>query len=203
MCYSAEVSFGTFSFVAIIATFLWLRNRSADRAIALIIVVVVLMQLIEGVLWLYPDCDITNKNFSTAIPIILYLQPLLINAIVAFYAAGWSSGYAIIALLFVVFLPFQLLQIYQQYGKCVTRNNGHIDWTPLIGKVDSIGILPGFIYDAAMLFPFLTLKNSVFGISYTVLSIISRIGFEGNYVQTWPSLWCHFVNGLAIIALFT
>lgn len=202
MCYSAEVSFGTFSFVAIIAIFLWSRNRKTDRAIALILLVVILMQLIEGVLWLHPECDTINQHFSAIIPILLYLQPLLINAIVAFYAAGWSSGYATIALLFLGFLPFQLLQTYQRYGKCVVKTGGQLDWTPLIGKVDPIGILPGFMYDVAMLFPFLTLKNPVFGISYAVLSIISRIGFEGNYTQTWPSLWCHFVNGLAILALF-
>jgi hypothetical protein len=203
MCYSAEVSFGTFAFVVIIATFLWFRNSKTDRTIGLILIIVVLMQLIEGVLWLHPECDTINQHFSAMIPIILYLQPLLINAIVAFYVSGRSSGYATIALLLLCFLPFQLIQIYQRFGKCVTKNNGQLDWTPLIGQVDSIGILPGFIYDAAMLFPFLTLKNSVFGISYTALSIISRIGFEGNYTQTWPSLWCHFVNGLAVLALCT
>jgi membrane-associated phospholipid phosphatase len=203
MCYNAEVSFGTFSFVAIIATFLWFRNSKTDRAIALILMVVVLMQLVEGMLWLHPECDAVNQHFSAMIPMLLYLQPLLINAIVAFYAAGWSSGHAIIALLFVGFLPFQFLQIYKRFGKCVIKTNGQLDWTPLIGKVNSIGILPGFLYDVAMLFPFLTLKNQVFGISYAALSMISRTGFEGNYTQTWPSLWCHFVNGLSVLAIFT
>lgn len=203
MCYSAEVSFGTFSFVMIIASFLWFRNSKTDRAISLILIVVVLMQLIEGILWLHPECDTTNKIFSTTIPIILYIQPLLINAIVAFYAAGWSSGYAIIALLFLGFLPFQLFHIYQRYGKCVTTSNGHLDWSPIIGDVDPIGVLPEFIYNAAMVFPFLTLKNKLFGLSYIASSIVSRFGIGGAYPQTWPSLWCHFVNGLAVLALLT
>ena len=202
MCYSAPVSFGTFIFVAVIALVLWFRNRRIDRAIALILVVVAVMQIIEGVLWLNPDCDTINQQFSAAIPVLLYLQPLLINAIVAWYAAGWGAGYGIIALGFLVFLPIQLYWIGQRFGACVTRNsNGQLDWTPIVGKVDPIGILPGMIYDAAMMYPFLTLQNPLFGLSYLIMSIVSRIGFEGLYTQTWPSLWCHFVNALAVLAL--
>lgn len=202
MCYSAPVSFGTFIFVAVISLVLWFRNRGIDRAIALILVVVAFMQIIEGVLWLNPECDTINQQFSAAIPLILYLQPLLINAIVAWYSAGWSSGYGIIALVFLTFLPVQLYRVQQRFGACVTQNsNGQLDWTPIVGKVDPIGILPGLIYDAAMMFPFLTLRNPLFGLTYITMSMVSRIGFERQYTQTWPSLWCHFVNGLAVLAL--
>lgn len=202
MCYSAPVSFGTFLFVAVISLVLWFRNRGIDRAIALILLVVALMQLIEGVLWLHPECDTINQQFSAAIPVLLYLQPLLINAIVAWYAAGWGAGYAIIALGFLVFLPVQLYRIGQRFGACVSRNaDGQLDWTPIVGKVDPIGLLPALIYDIAMMFPFLTLRNPLFGLSYITMSVVSRIGFEGRYKQTWPSLWCHFVNGLAVLAL--
>jgi hypothetical protein len=202
MCYSASVSFTTFFFVVCISIVVWIRNKGTDRAIALILIVVAFMQLIEGVIWLHHECDIIKQYFSASIPIILYIQPLLINAIVAWYAAGSSSGYGIIAVLFLIFLPFQLFRAYQDFGRCVTTNtNGQLDWTPLLGNMDPIHILPRLIYDGAMIFPFLTFKNHVFGLSYIGLSIVLKVIFEGKFTQTWPSLWCHFVNGLAVLAL--
>jgi len=77
------------------------------------------MQLVEGILWLHPECDTINQWLSSVIPLVLYLQPLLINAIVAWFAAGWGIGYGAIALVCLGFLPFQLFRISQRFGNCV------------------------------------------------------------------------------------
>jgi len=204
MCYSAPVSFGTFFFVATICGYLWIRNRDLDRPISLILLVVVFMQVIEGFLWLVPPgCTDVHKALTAAIPVLLFLQPLLINAIVAWFGAGTgtASGYAIIAVLFLVALPFQLYRIGESYGACVTRDReGHLDWSPVTDSA-TIGNLPSVLYDIAMLYPLLTLKNPLFGILYVLASIVSRLSIQHQYAVTWPSVWCHFVNGLAVFAL--
>jgi hypothetical protein len=203
MCYNAPVSFGTFFFALGICGILWIRNKGLDRPIGLILLVVALMQLVEGGLWLTPDCTKTNQVLSFLIPLILFLQPLLINAIVAWFSAGWGIGYGAIAIGFLCFLPFQLYRIGQQYGACVTQDaNGHLDWSSVLGPTtDPIGLLPTLLYDMAMIYPFVTLKNPLFGGLYIGLSLVSRIGFESLFSKTWPSLWCHFVNLLGVFAL--
>jgi hypothetical protein len=194
MCYNAPVSFGTFLFVAAICGFLWVRNRGLDRPISLILLVVVLMQLVEGFLWLLPpDCGPLRQLLSAAIPVLLYLQPLLINAIVAWFGAGTVGGYGLIALLFLLALPFQIYSV--GLAACVTADRqGHLDWSPVVTQ-ERAGILPILLYDAAMVYPLLTLKNPVFGLLYTGAAVVSRLALRSD------SVWCHFVNGLAVFAL--
>lgn len=204
MCYNANVSFGTFAFVALVSSFLWLRNRDIDKAIALMLLVVAFMQLIEGALWLHPECDETRKQLSSSIPLVLYLQPLLLNAIVFLFAAGWGVGYRVLAIGFLCFLPFQLAIIRSHYGSCVEPDaQGHLNWTPVGATTDSapLGILPMILYDLAMVYPFVTLKRPLFGLAYAGASIASRIKLGERNPATWPSLWCHFVNLLAVFAL--
>lgn len=205
MCYSAPVSFATFFFAITVCGILWFRNKGLDRPIGLILIVVAFMQVVEGGLWLTPDCTLPNKLLSSMIPLVLFLQPLLINAIMAWFAAGWGIGYGAIAIGFLCFLPFQLYQIRQHFGACVKQDtNGHLDWTSVLGPTTNpIGLLPTLLYDAAMIYPFVTFKNPLFGILYIAVSIGSRIEFESYFPKTWPSLWCHFVNLLGVFALVT
>lgn len=200
MCYNAPVSFGTFLFVGVICGFLWIRNRGLDRPISLILLVVVLMQVIEGFLWILPpDCGPLRQLLSAAIPVLLFLQPLLINAIVAWFDAGTVGGYGLIAALFLLALPFQIYRISYSYGACVTVDRqGHLDWSPVVTS-ERVGLLPILLYDVAMLYPLLTLKDPVFGLLYVGAAIASRLAFASN--PAWPSIWCHFVNGLAVFAL--
>jgi hypothetical protein len=210
MCYDATTSFGTFFFVTIVAAYLWIRGRGVDRAIALILMVVVLMQAVEGVLWLLPEeCNESRKMLSAFIPVLLYCQPLLINAIVGFLNAGFLDGriYLTIAAVLLVFLPVQLMRIGTKYGACVVQDGeGHLDWSPIAdvtSKPSFIGLLPTILYDIAMVLPLLTLRNPVFGILYVIAASVSRLGLGLRYSRSWPSVWCRFVNALAVIAVFT
>jgi hypothetical protein len=152
------------------------------------------MQVIEGFLWILPpDCGPLRQLLSAAIPVLLYLQPLLINAIVAWFGAGTVGGYGLIALLLLLALPFQVYRVGLE--ACVTADRqGHLDWSPVVTS-EWVGILPILLYDAAMVYPLLTLKNPVFGLLYTGAAVVSRLALQSN------SVWCHFVNGLAVFAL--
>jgi hypothetical protein len=58
-----------------------------------------------------------------------------------------------------------------------------------------------FIYYPAMIYPFVTLKNSPFAILYLFFAGLSHGIFKGQESKSWPSLWCHFVNALAAFAV--
>ena len=71
--------------------FLWFRNKSSDRAIALIFLVISSMQLVEFVIWTHLGPTPENKAASALIPILLYTQPLLIALIMWIFKARTGS----------------------------------------------------------------------------------------------------------------
>lgn len=198
MCYNANVSGGTFLFVAIAAAFMWYRNRDIDRPLALMLLFIAVMQLLEWGLWLNLDCNTVNKVISAIIPIYLMLQPVVLNWIVGSYKAGWGIGYGTVAAVAAALLiPYQFFNIKSFYGDCSKINkNGHLAW-------------PGFpyhniislIYYAAIVYPFATLKHTGFAALYLLFAGASLYMFYDADKSGWPSLWCHFANLLALFAV--
>ena len=202
MCYSAEVSIQTFLFVSIICGFLWYRNTGSDRPIALILFVVVLMQLLEYGLWENLDCGFINKNLTSMIPILLFLQPILINLIVWFFKAGWAPGYLVIALVSSAFLPYKLYEAWANYGGCVKVGAGnHLEWVGVPDQTMS-GVIQRYLYYIALTYPIITLNNVPFALLFTGFSALSLMHSSWLFEKTWPTVWCHYVNFLSIFALF-
>jgi hypothetical protein len=202
MCYSAEVSIQTFLFVSVVCGFLWYRNKGSDRPISLILLVVVLMQLVEYGLWENLDCGTINKTLSSFIPILLFLQPLLINFIVWWFNAGWAPGYFMLFLVSCIFLPYKLYLAWLDYGNCVkVSDDGHLEW---VGVPDQslLGFLERCIYYFMLSYPIATLNNSLFASVFIGLSALSLNVFGMRNQKTWPTIWCHYVNFLSIFALF-
>jgi hypothetical protein len=205
MCYNATVSATTFLATAAVCLVLWWRNRAYDRPIALILFFISLMQAVEWGLWLNLECNTVNKLLTAFIPILLYAQPLFLNAVVGYYNAGWGAGYGLIAFVFFVALCIKAVHVAMNYGLCVTVHpNGHLEWNPTTTTVP-FSNFELYTYMAAMIYPLITLKNTLFGLLYTALSALSYTALKsspGN-ATTWPSVWCHFVNVLAVVALAT
>ncbi len=202
MCYSAEVSIGTFGFVAAVTAWLWQRNKGLDRPIGLILLVVSFMQLLEFFLWLNLDCGWINKLVSRLIHIYIALQPVALNAIVWFYYAGWASGYLPVAILSAAFLPVILWRSQSIQGKCTKVGpSGSLVWPGIPNNaVDGLAIRA--LYYPALAFPILTLKNTTFSALYGAFGIFSNFVYGAESKQSWPSLWCHFVNLLSVYAVF-
>lgn len=203
MCYSAKVSIQTFLFVSLVSAFLWYRNKNSDRAISLILLVVVFMQLVEYGLWENLDCGKINKLLTSFIPILLFLQPLLINFIVWWFEAGWAPGYFIIFFVYSLILPYKLYKASTDYGDCVkVGEGGHLEWVG-VPEQSLSGYIERCMYYAALAYPIATLNNIPFAIIFTGLSSLSLFGFSATNQKTWPTLWCHYVNFLSVFALFT
>lgn len=206
MCYSPSVSIGTFAFVALAAAILWHRAAPYDRPIALILLVVVSMQLLEWGLWLTgPSCtSALNKALTALIPIVLYAQPVLLNAIVWKFNAGLAPPTLYEALtkglllLFPLFV-WKLAPLLQSKSTslCTTADpvSGHLAWPVVLPEPWSS------LYYPAMLTPLLSFRDSSFGLLYTFFAALSWTRLRSSKEKTWPSVWCHFVNFLAVFAL--
>lgn len=200
MCYSAEVSAGTFFFVSFASIFLWARNNGIDRALAGILFFIGLMQVFEWFLWSYPECDDVKKTVTQAIPVYLLLQPVAVNLFVWFFNAGWASGYEWVAAACLLGIPWGLMRARANWGVCVKEEGGHLVW-PGVADMSASKRLERFLYYAAMLYPLLTLKNRMFSALYVIFAVASWYLFTGKSPDAWPSLWCHFVNLLAVFAI--
>lgn len=201
MCYSAEVSAGTFLFVSAVTTYLWIRNKGIDRALAGILFFIGFMQAIEWGLWTNLDCNSVNKGLAFSIPIYLALQPVVINLLVWFYKAGWASGYEWVGLFSLAYTGIVIWKNRNDYGSCVTLDtNKNLIW-PGVANQDFEDQLLRSVYYATMLYPLLTLKNSWFSATYTLFGAVSLWMFGETSSKSWPSLWCHFVNALAVLAI--
>lgn len=198
MCYNARVSAGTFLFVAAVSTYLWNRNRGIDRALALMLGVVAFMQLLEWGLWMSPGCGLVNKIITAIIPVYLVLQPVLLNMIVGQTGAGWAGGYGVVvAVAAALMIPAETVQAIRNYGDCsYIDGSGHLVW----GHVFS-SKLSEFVYYPAMIYPFATLNSSPFSILYLFFATLSHKMMQSTQGKSWPSLWCHFVNALAVFAV--
>jgi hypothetical protein len=204
MCYSAEVSLGTFGFVFLLAAYLWQEGPIIKKAISLCLVIIASMQLVEFGLWKAPDCGVANRVLTTLVPITLYLQPLLIHATIGYFNAGLlnKSVYLNVAKMLGVLFPFFLLFIAKDIGKCTTVDScGYLAWPAL--KPDGSFFGMEGIYHMLMIAGLGTLKNTTFSIFYLTLSAISYFVSKKYYRDSWGSVWCHFVNALAIGAVFT
>ena len=204
MCYNATVSAITFLVTAAVCAYLWHRNKGYDHPIALILLFVSLMQLVEWGLWLHLDCGPLHKLLSACIPLLLYAQPLVINWVVGYYNAGWGAGYNIIAYILVALFGVKAFSVFTNYAKgqteCVTVNNGHLQWSANKNNLP-FSTLENRFYALAMLYPLITFKDMFFGLAYALFGLLSLSIFQTSFTTTWPSMWCHFVNALSVLAI--
>jgi hypothetical protein len=218
MCYSAEVSFGTVGIVALIAIY---HMTKARVALALILLLFVFMQAVEGVLWLHPSCDTVNRMASRMIPLVLAAQPLVFAAILLFSSYGTSPAlYKGILLLGLIGLPFYLQTV---KTSCIREGaDGHLEWNiQPFGELSASGersasgelsasseLLPlttntlfTLYYYGAILLCTVTMRDPFLAASFSAMFIVSFWLIRDRYPRSWGSVWCHAINAIAILSL--
>ena len=198
MCYNAQVSAGTFLFVAAMSAYMWRRNRGLDRPLALMLVFIAFMQVFEWGLWLNLECGPVNKIISAIIPVYLVLQPVILNWVVGAYMAGWAGGYGIVALVAAaLMLPERITWAVNHYGECSKPDQvGHLTWP----GVPFESFVP-YIYYITLIYPIATLKSPLFAALYLLFAGVSHYMTSRTNKDAWPSIWCHFVNLLTVFAV--
>jgi len=199
MCYDASTSLGTVAFVSAISFFLWRRNGPSDRPIGLILMILVLMQLLEFVIWTHlgPNGTAANQVATTLIPVLLYCQPLLIALVLWLWKAGWFVEvyqllvYGLLVCIppFLWMLPHILLAPVTGVGPL-----GHLAW-PL-----SYEPFLFIIYHILMVFLLLTLRKDIVKFAL-VAGYTGSFLYYRSYGQEWSSMWCHAINLVGVVAL--
>jgi len=195
MCYDAKTSIGTFVLVSGISLYLWNRNTSIDRPLALIFMVIVTMQLAEFLLWSFKEA---NKYVTPLLPVILYSQPLLIALIMWIFKAGYFvESYKYITYGLLIALPFFILNLKSFLSAPITKLSptNHLEW-PLIEHD-----IPITIYYALLFYLFATLKRPFIAIALLTGYYVSWKYYKHYYKREWSSMWCHSVNMVALLSL--
>ena len=202
MCYSASSSFGTFFFVFLICCILWIRGSNLQKSLAIMLGFIALMQVIEGLLWLNIECDNINIFITSFIPILLFIQPIVIIGTLYSFGTGLLSPFIYKILLGIAFLslPLYIDWFKDGIGKCtVIGKNGHLVWPFTNTNPDSLAHI---LYNILLAIGFGTLNTEWYGIFYLVMAVLGNIKSRITYGHSWGSIWCHYVNLLAIGALF-
>lgn len=161
---------------------------------------IALMQVIEGFLWLNLDCNDINVFISSFIPLLLFLQPIVIIGTLWWFNSGFlpSLFYKILLGIAVLSLPLYIDWFKSGFGKCtVVGPKGRLMWP--FTNVDS---LAQDLYNIIIAIGFGTLSTPWYGIFYLIMATIAKYKSKMTYGHSWASVWCHFVNLLAVGALF-
>jgi len=202
MCYSVSSSFGTFFFVFFICCILWIRGSKLQKSLSIILGFIALMQVIEGFLWLNIKCNKVNIFITSFIPLLLFLQPIVIIGTIYSFGTGLLSPlfYKILLGISLLSLPLYIDWFKDGIGKCtVIGQNGHLVWPFTNTNSNSLAHI---LYNTMLAIGFTTLNTEWYGIFYLLMAIIGYFKSRITYGHSWGSIWCHFVNILAIGALF-
>ena len=205
MCYSAEVSLGTFLFVTTICGYLWYRNHKIDRAVALMLFVIGFMQFLEYMLWMNLECNDTNKFISKLLPVYLFFQPVILNLIVWQMKAGTGTLYPYIVIFGTLF-GLLYFMYHHDNRPCVEKSDcKHLNWNiknNIIGDdIDVFNYVGIPFYYFALFYSAGTLKNVALSNTFLVTWSASWVITNTLYKEVWASVWCHVVNACGIAAL--
>ena len=161
---------------------------------------IALMQVIEGLLWLNIECNDTNIIITSFIPILLFLQPIVIIGTLYSFGTGVLSPlmYKILLGISVLSLPLYIDWFKDGIGQCTVIGQGHLVW-PFTNTPHSFVHI---LYNIILSIGFATLNTAWYGIFYLIMAILGYFKSRITYGHSWGSIWCHFVNLLAIGALF-
>jgi len=204
MCYSVSSSFGTFFFVFFICCILWIKGSKLQKSLSIMLGIIALMQVIEGFLWLNIDCNKINIFITSFIPILLFIQPIVIIGTLYTFGTGILSPliYKILLGIWFILIPLYIDLFKNGRGKCtIIGSNGHLVWPFTNINTNPISLLQK-LYNIIIGIGFSTLNTEWYGIFYMIMAILGYFKSRAIYGHSWGSIWCHFINSLAIGALF-
>ena len=215
MCYTAKASITAWWILAMMALFLWYRNEAYDRAIAIFVFTLGLIQLIEY--GIHSGAD--PMQSGQALYITLWLQclvlaigvfifikstidntddPTLTENIVA-TIAGWNLF--LFAVVFIVALVIALSSESSFSG--APGSSGHIEWYKdggfILGRWGWLYLI-GLFAPLILIFAYYTWAD--IGIAVLILyGVLSAAYVLANYpLAAFSSMWCYLAIGFAFLA---
>ena len=212
MCFNAESSITTFFIVFCCSLFLYIRNYTYGRTLALIFFTVSLMQLAEFFMWKDLECGQINDFATKFAFIVLCLEPLIVTfAVYNYNVSRIPQKYLkYIFYLYLVFFGFFIIRtiFYNKKVCSLPSNNKHLIWDhdSIMSTFPKILIYVFWILYFGSIILFISFKNIEVGITYTLLFLLTIV-FAKYFTRnnknsdTWKSLWCIIVNIMPFLAI--
>lgn len=198
------------------ALFLWYRNERYDRALAIFVLTLGLIQLIEYGIHSGADPEQSGRALYItlwlqclvlAIGVFLFInssidpeQPTISDNIIH-AIAGWNLF--LFAIIFVVTLVLSFTSGSKFSG--APGESGHIEWSKdggsLLGNIGWLYII-GIFLPLALIFAYYSWAD--IGIAVLILyGVLSFAYVAANYpISSFSSMWCYIAVGFAFLAWF-
>jgi hypothetical protein len=205
MCYNPTVSLLSFTVMAISTTYLFYRNYSNDRWIAIIFASAGIMQLAEYFMWKDQSCGITNHLATKYAFFIGLIQPITVLIGAYYFGNLIFDKKHIIPVIWIYVIIFGIAGIewtkYCSTKRLCSRPDGrHLDWNfENIFSSSPIMKIVSILYYLVVLLCFMSRPWYTGTVIGTML--LGTLFFSVFFVKnsTWKSWWCFVVNFIPVI----
>jgi len=203
MCWNKEVSIATFVIAIIGSIYLYYRNNTNDRWIAIFGITIAMIQLAEFFMWSDLSCGNINKYASIFALLILAIEPFMFM-ICGIYFSNTSNKHLLKYMLIAYIIFIGYLYFTQVHGKNITWCGTSLCGGPSNNKVcnlrwlflENINHKLGIIWIMFLMIQFLTMTPKYQGIILFVLGFIALAMASKSNSAAFGSLWCWFGIGI-------
>jgi hypothetical protein len=209
MCWSFDVSLGTFIFATVCSLYLYNRNEPNDRLYAIYIFSVGLMQGADAIAWYSIDNSIPSLNKFAAILSFILINIQIPIIYLYLYKTTGQNLYLNVVIAYMGYILYTLYQIWIQYDsikitvKPNCKNECHLDWSWLVPIRNFIHWIILFLYLFLLVYPIILIRDrrKYFMIVMPVLTLMYSL-YKFRETNIWGSYWCSMINLWAIVAMF-
>lgn len=204
MCWSFDVSLGTFLFASLCSFYLYSRNRPNDRLYALYIFVIGLMQGADALAWYSIENAIPSLNkFAAVLSRIFIALPVLV---IYLYLHKSITSLVFGIMMYFVYTVYQIWNQYDSINISVKpncKNECHLEWSWLTPNKYVPFFLYLFVYLTLLLYPLYIVKDrrTILMIAIPVLTLLYSL-YRFSETNAWGSHWCSSINLWSLVAIF-
>ena len=209
MCFSANASITSFIFATTISIILFVIGTSTLKCLSIFSIYVAIMQLIEYILWKNIKCNKINQFITKLIPIYLYLQPIVLLALIYYYDISYIQQKYILYILLgylVIFciIAYNIIKLNRKV--CSFIHNKSLIWGSLRKKFNYIcsnaleHVYQYYIYYIGLSIMLFIKEDCIYPIIYSSLSMLSYL-YNAYKRYEWHSYWCYSVNMIPLVLL--
>ena len=181
MCFSADVSLGTFIFGVIFSILCYRLGTPESKIIGLFFGFVIFMQLIEFLLWKHQKCDDYNKKLTLAGMILNHLQPIVLFLVIILFNKNIHNKNFNIMLILTLIYTLSIFSYSLQFKN---------EWKWNSMKYSTIMYILFLISMLVLTYLGMPSHKVIFTLIVFITFLISKIIYSKEHVT--GALWCFF-----------
>ena len=193
MCFSKEVSLGTF-IAGTVGGFLCYLTGSPDyKILGIFFMFVSLMQGVEYLLWKHPICDSYNEKLSYIGMILNHLQPIVLALLIYLFNNDVNLNHLLpLVIVYSLVITHYSLKFKKGEEACTMKNKySHLNWkwNDLDNKTEVYILFLITLFLLGFFFP-----NKKIGVTFSIFAVLSFVisYFIYNHKGSVGSMWCFF-----------